>query len=532
MVLHPHPQPRVRRGHGYGYGCGWGARTPAAVPHAPAPPGLTPHAPPTYSTTPSARQKGCIDSGASQHALPQDIQEMDDSDTTCSYCGISYLIHREVQILKGKVGSLEQQLEEYKEAATKGFVWRDELNDATAVAAQQAARANDLAARLAASHGVLRQLRTQFSASLGEQRGALAAVRPALAACQQAMQAGASDTAAAMAKVTARVDKLRADNLAEQAQLHATLEARGKELAAANAIARALTGDVAAATAAGEAALSRAMAQQKELHERRLEQATRSGEQAKALLQSTRDEASKLEAKLRGASMSTAGLQERVAAAEQAVRAKTVEAEHVRAKLEVVAVSEVGLKQRVAELEQENGELQVQGATAEKLCQNLRAKADAAGSQSRASLDQLGKTLQERNGRIKGLEQQVGDLGRQLAGFGGAKETEEELRQALAVAQRQCNEQREAKAREAKAREAEAEQLMDSIAQQVRGRSPHSLAFGASAVVAPRLRDGARGAGSCHPCAVSYALPLPPVCRAPPVFNPPRSTSSLPCNAC
>jgi len=46
-----------------------------------------------------------------QHPLPQEIQEMNNEDTICKYCGVSYLIHNEMKKLK-------KLLEEYQKEVT------------------------------------------------------------------------------------------------------------------------------------------------------------------------------------------------------------------------------------------------------------------------------------------------------------------------------------------------------------------------------------------------------------------------------
>ena len=38
-----------------------------------------------------------------EHPLPDAIEKMNEDETVCSFCGISYLIHREVARLKGMI---------------------------------------------------------------------------------------------------------------------------------------------------------------------------------------------------------------------------------------------------------------------------------------------------------------------------------------------------------------------------------------------------------------------------------------------
>ena len=46
-----------------------------------------------------------------QHPLPEEIQNLPRDDTVCRYCGISYLIHREIKILEEKIKEMEEELE-------------------------------------------------------------------------------------------------------------------------------------------------------------------------------------------------------------------------------------------------------------------------------------------------------------------------------------------------------------------------------------------------------------------------------------
>eukprot|EP00049_Salpingoeca_infusionum_P003235 m.64727 g.64727 ORF g.64727 m.64727 type:complete len:653 (+) comp12026_c0_seq2:277-2235(+) len=61
--------------------------------------------------------KGKVVIAAPVHPLPDTIQSMAKEDTVCRFCGISYLIHREVKQLQERVEFLEKQLSEFKQDA-------------------------------------------------------------------------------------------------------------------------------------------------------------------------------------------------------------------------------------------------------------------------------------------------------------------------------------------------------------------------------------------------------------------------------
>jgi len=44
------------------------------------------------------------------HPLPEEIQSMPRDDTVCQFCGVSYLIHREIKVLEDKLAQAEQEL--------------------------------------------------------------------------------------------------------------------------------------------------------------------------------------------------------------------------------------------------------------------------------------------------------------------------------------------------------------------------------------------------------------------------------------
>ncbi|CBY41038.1 unnamed protein product [Oikopleura dioica] len=61
-----------------------------------------------------------VDFVRTNHPLPDAIQSMTLEDTVCKYCGISYLIHREVAKLKDEVARLTGELDK-TEAERQGF---------------------------------------------------------------------------------------------------------------------------------------------------------------------------------------------------------------------------------------------------------------------------------------------------------------------------------------------------------------------------------------------------------------------------
>lgn len=50
-----------------------------------------------------------------QHPLPEEIQNLPRDDTVCHYCGVSYLIHREIKMLEEKLQRMEEELEKCRD---------------------------------------------------------------------------------------------------------------------------------------------------------------------------------------------------------------------------------------------------------------------------------------------------------------------------------------------------------------------------------------------------------------------------------
>ena len=45
-----------------------------------------------------------------KHPLPAEIQAMPSDETVCQFCGVSYLIHREIKALEDKLAEAEKEL--------------------------------------------------------------------------------------------------------------------------------------------------------------------------------------------------------------------------------------------------------------------------------------------------------------------------------------------------------------------------------------------------------------------------------------
>lgn len=58
------------------------------------------------------------------HPLPDEIQQMGTDDTVCKFCGVSYLIHREIKKLEDRIKNLEVDLQDYESLKTKETQFR------------------------------------------------------------------------------------------------------------------------------------------------------------------------------------------------------------------------------------------------------------------------------------------------------------------------------------------------------------------------------------------------------------------------
>ena len=54
------------------------------------------------------------DSSRPSHPLPEGITDLTEDETVCRFCGISYLVHREVSSLKDQLGDLQKVLKHYE----------------------------------------------------------------------------------------------------------------------------------------------------------------------------------------------------------------------------------------------------------------------------------------------------------------------------------------------------------------------------------------------------------------------------------
>ncbi|XP_013383087.1 leucine-, glutamate- and lysine-rich protein 1-like [Lingula anatina] len=62
-----------------------------------------------------------------EHPLPEEIQKMERGETVCKFCGVSYLIHREIKALEDKLTATQKELERYKGCEEKERLMRQEL---------------------------------------------------------------------------------------------------------------------------------------------------------------------------------------------------------------------------------------------------------------------------------------------------------------------------------------------------------------------------------------------------------------------
>lgn len=62
-----------------------------------------------------------------QHPLPEGIQNMGQEGTVCQFCGVSYLIHREIKKLEDRIEELEKEIEKGRKALRNELILREEL---------------------------------------------------------------------------------------------------------------------------------------------------------------------------------------------------------------------------------------------------------------------------------------------------------------------------------------------------------------------------------------------------------------------
>lgn len=62
-----------------------------------------------------------------QHPLPDEIQKMGEEGTVCQFCGVSYLIHREIKKLEDRIEELEKETEKGRKALRNELILKEEL---------------------------------------------------------------------------------------------------------------------------------------------------------------------------------------------------------------------------------------------------------------------------------------------------------------------------------------------------------------------------------------------------------------------
>merc|ERR1712126_79057 len=66
-----------------------------------------------------------------EHPLPDELEKLDESETVCKFCGISYLIHREVAKLKDELEKTQQKMKEMEDLVTNAERYKSELSSVT-----------------------------------------------------------------------------------------------------------------------------------------------------------------------------------------------------------------------------------------------------------------------------------------------------------------------------------------------------------------------------------------------------------------
>ena len=67
-----------------------------------------------------------------EYPLPEEIRKMDRDETVCKFCGVSYLIHREIKALEEKLKATEKELARYKGCEAREAQVREQLSKANA----------------------------------------------------------------------------------------------------------------------------------------------------------------------------------------------------------------------------------------------------------------------------------------------------------------------------------------------------------------------------------------------------------------
>ena len=66
-----------------------------------------------------------------EHPLPDELEKLDESETVCKFCGISYLIHREVAKLKDELEKTQQKMKEMEDLVANAERYKSELSSVT-----------------------------------------------------------------------------------------------------------------------------------------------------------------------------------------------------------------------------------------------------------------------------------------------------------------------------------------------------------------------------------------------------------------
>ncbi|XP_077998380.1 uncharacterized protein LOC144451420 [Glandiceps talaboti] len=85
-----------------------------------------------------------------EHPLPKEIQKMQRDETVCQFCGVSYLIHREIKELEDKIVKLEKDLAKYVGIEEREAKLRNELQVTKSSNEQLQKMSTDLSNKLTA----------------------------------------------------------------------------------------------------------------------------------------------------------------------------------------------------------------------------------------------------------------------------------------------------------------------------------------------------------------------------------------------
>ncbi|EGD82072.1 hypothetical protein PTSG_02753 [Salpingoeca rosetta] len=159
-------------------------------------------------TTPLAMQARDV----SKHPLPAELQQMAEDETICKFCGISYLIHRQVKALQEEKEFLEGQLRRFKDDAAQANAMRERIRQLEAdeeVARVELGRAEE---KLQTQQRALADVRDRMPVLFQSLRKQLTALRETAVPQMQAVASAAgSDIAQHVQAVAARCARLERD---------------------------------------------------------------------------------------------------------------------------------------------------------------------------------------------------------------------------------------------------------------------------------------------------------------------------------